>query len=181
MRMEAITPSQIPRLAASHSSHPTSNCRAVLPLSSLLPASIEHKLCHTEGIQDKFVKHHVRPFLVSVSPGDPWLGSWNIEQHREEADTNLPRIRVERSRYFCLKDRQLRNSYLIPAAQGTVGKERYFCNRSSAFPMQLGSYSHNKNPRSNNTLQPTTATLQASCTVVTSIQLPFDCLQACDI
>lgn len=161
--------SQIPRLATHNSSHPTPNHRPFLPSCSRLPAFIEHKLWHTEGIQDKFVKHHVRHFLVPASPGDPWLGSKKIDQHREDTDTNLPWIRVEWSRYFCLKDRQLRNSYLIPAAQGTVGKERYFCNRSSKFPMQFSSYSHNKNPSSRNTLQPTKDTLQAFCIVVTNI------------
>lgn len=33
-----------------------------LPVCSMLPAFIEHKLRCTEGIQDKFVKHHSGPF-----------------------------------------------------------------------------------------------------------------------
>lgn len=118
---------------------PIVNC--FLPACSTLSAFTEHKLWRTEGIQDKFVKHHVRPFLVPVSPGDPRLGAKKkkrTEQRRkEEANTNLPQIYVKWRRYFCLKDRQLRKSYLIPAAWGTVGKERYFCDHSSAFPMRL--------------------------------------------
>lgn len=117
-----------------------------LPACSTLPAFMEHKLWRTEGIQDKFIKHHVKLFLVPVSPGDPRLGSKKIEQNREEeANTSLPQIYVKWRRYFCLKERQLRRSYLIPAAWGIVGKEGIFCDHSSAFPMLLGSHTHNTN------------------------------------
>lgn len=85
------------RLVAAAAAHPVSSCR-LLPACLLSPpAFLEHKLWRTAQLQETFVKHHVRPFLVLVSPGDLRLGStkWTEQRRgsRHQVATDACRVK----------------------------------------------------------------------------------------
>lgn len=128
------------RIATLHSSHPASDHGSLLLPCSILPAFIEHKLWCTEGIQDKFVKHDVRLFLVPASPGDPWLESQEYRaahrRSRRQLATDMcwvkqiflfKRQTAEKQLFdpCCLRDRRERKVFFVIALQRSVCSSVY--------------------------------------------------------
>lgn len=153
-----------------------------LPACSTLPAFMEHKLWRTEGIQDKFIKHHVKLFLVPVSPGDPRLGSKkNRTEQRRGSKHQLTTDICKVKEIFLFKRETAEEELFDPCCLRDSREGRYFLWSLLSIPYAAWLTHSQHKPSSNNTLPPTTEMLQALCTVVSNIQLPFDYFQACDI